>query len=37
MLQEELNNVNDQKDKALLKIDEINDEYYKLYQEKNNI
>ena len=37
MLQEELNNVSDQKDKALLKIDEINDEYYKLYQEKNNI
>ncbi len=37
MLQEELNNVNEQKDKALLKIDEINDEYYKLYQEKNNI
>ena len=37
ILEEELNNANDQKDKALLKIDELNDEYYKLYQEKNNI
>ena len=29
ILEKELNNANDQKDKALLKIDELNDEYYK--------
>ena len=29
ILEEELKNANDQKDKALLKIDELNDEYYK--------
>ena len=37
VLEEELSNLNDQKEKALLKLDELNDEYYKLYQEKNNL
>ena len=37
MLQEELSIVNEQKEQAILKIDEINDEYYKLAQEKNNL
>ena len=37
MLQEELANVNDQKEKALSRIDELNDECYKLYQEKKNL
>jgi hypothetical protein len=37
MLQEELTNTNDQKEKAQSRIDELNDECYKLYQEKNNL
>ena len=37
LLQEELAAANEQKDKALSKIDELNDEYDKLYQEKNNL
>ena len=37
MLEADLSNINEQKENALLKLDELNDEYYKLYQEKNNI
>ena len=37
ILEEELTTISEQKENALLKIDEINDEYYKLYQEKNNL
>ena len=37
MLEEDLTNMTEQKENALLKLDELNDEYYKLYQEKNNL
>ena len=37
MLEEDLSNITEQKENALLKLDELNDEYYKLYQEKNNL
>ena len=37
MLEEDLANITEQKENALLKLDELNDEYYKLYQEKNNL
>ena len=37
ILEEELSTIKEQKDKALLKVDEIKDEYYKLYQEKNTL
>ena len=37
MLEEELSVINEQKENAFKKIDELNDEYYKLYQEKNNL
>lgn len=37
VLEGELSNINEQKEKALLKIDELSDEYYKLYQEKNKL
>ena len=37
MLEEELSMANEQKDKALLKLDELNDEYNNLYQEKHNL
>ena len=36
MLEEELSMANEQKDKALLKLDELDDEYNNLYQEKHN-
>lgn len=36
-LEEELSNINEQKEKALVKIDELNDENYKLYHEKINL
>lgn len=36
-LEEDLKNANDQKEKALTKYDELNDEYFKLYQEKTNL
>ena len=36
-LEEELSSLNDQKEKAQAKYDELNDEYYKLYQEKQNL
>ena len=36
-LEEELSTINEQKEKILTKNDELNDEYYKLYQEKNNL
>ena len=37
ILEEELSTIKEQKDKALLKVDELTDEYYKLYQEKNTL
>ena len=37
MLENDLSNVTEQKENALIKLDELNDEYYKLYQEKNNL
>ena len=37
MLEEELSMANEQKDKALLKLDELSDEYNNLYQEKHNL
>ena len=37
LLKEELSLANEQKENALLKIDEINDEYLKICQEKYNL
>ena len=37
MLEGDLATLTEQKENALLKLDELNDEYYKLYQEKNNL
>ncbi len=37
ILEEEISIINEQKDNILKKIDELNDEYYKLYQEKHNL
>ena len=37
ILEEELASANEQKDNAFSKIDELNEEYDKLYQEKNNL
>jgi chromosome segregation ATPase len=37
MLEEELQDANEQKENTLTKLNELNDEYYKLYEEKKNI
>ena len=37
MLKDELSTINEQKDQAFIKIDEINDELYKISQEKHNL
>ena len=37
MLEAELANMSEQKEKALAKVDELNDEYYKLYKETKNL
>ena len=37
MLEAELVNINEQKEKALSKVDELTDEYYKLYKEKHKL
>ena len=37
MLEEELQDANEQKENTLIKLNELNDEYYKLYEEKKNI
>ena len=37
MLEEELSMANEQKEKILLKLDELSDEYNNLYQEKHNL
>jgi hypothetical protein len=37
MLEEELQDANEQKENTLTKLNELNDEFYKLYEEKKNI
>ena len=37
MLEEELQDANAQKENTMIKLNELNDEYYKLYEEKKNI
>ena len=37
MLEEELSDANEQKENTMIKLNELNDEYYKLYEEKKDI